>query len=159
MLTTLFYPSYILIALVIVLITIPKRDFKEYFIYGVLFGGLGDVVVVGLFQNLLNVIWFKNSGIFNALGQNLLSPLSWTLTVMIFLYFLPQQKLFRYIYVLGFAVFSVGYGYLVHNVGLFDFRPWFYPFFAYLTFLFWWSIISWVFIKTSSLVQRDYAKQ
>lgn len=147
--TTLFYPSYLLIAFIIVLLTIPKKDLKEYFIYGVLLGGLGDVIVVGLFQNLLNVIFFKNAGIFNVLGQNILSPPSWILTVMIFLRFLPSEKTFRYIYVLAFAVFSVAYGYLVHNVGLFDFKPWFYPYFAYLTFLFWWSIITWVFLRTS----------
>ncbi|WP_045575079.1 hypothetical protein [Desulfosporosinus sp. I2] len=155
MLTTFFYPSYILIAFIVVLITIPKNDLKKYFIYGVLLGGLGDVVVVGIFQNFLNIIWFKNAGIFNVLGQNILSPPSWILTVMIFLSFLPQQKTFQYIYVFAFALFSVCYGYLVHNIGLFDFRPWFYPSFAYLTFLFWWSFITWIFIRTSSLDKRD----
>ncbi|TGE31080.1 hypothetical protein [Desulfosporosinus sp. Sb-LF] len=152
MLSTLFYPSYILIAFVVVYLTIPPKDLKKYFIYGMLLGGVGDVVVVGLFQNVLHIIWFKNTGIFNFLGENLLSPPSWMLTVMIFLRFLPLRKLFQYAYVLGFAVFSVGYGYLVHNVGLFDFKPWYYPFFAYLTFLIWWSTITWVFVKTSSLM-------
>ncbi|WP_088187169.1 hypothetical protein [Desulfosporosinus sp. FKA] len=153
-LSTLFYPSYILIAFIIVILTIPQKDLKNYFIYGVLFGGFGDVVVVGLFQNVLHIICFKNAGIFNVLGENLLSPPSWILTVMIFLRFLPLQKLFQYAYVLGFAVFSVGYGYLVHNVGLFDFKPWYYPFFAYLTFLFWWTTITWVFVRTSSLIRN-----
>ncbi|WP_075364798.1 hypothetical protein [Desulfosporosinus metallidurans] len=155
MLTTFFYPSYLLLAIIIVLTYIPKKDFKEYFIYGFILGGLGDVVVVGLFQNLLNIIWFKNAGIFYVLGQNLLSPPSWILTVIIYLRFLPRRQPFLYIYVLTFALFSVAYGYLVHNVGLFDFRPWFYPFFSYLTFLIWWSIITWIFNKTSSLTQRD----
>ncbi|TGE35668.1 hypothetical protein E4K67_24390 [Desulfosporosinus fructosivorans] len=154
MLHTLFYPTYILIAFIVVLLTIPQRDLKNYFIYGVLFGGLGDLIVVGLFQNVLHIIWFKNAGIFNILGQNLLSPPSWILTVMIFLRFLPSRKLFQYAYVLGFGAFSVGYGYLVHNVGLFDFKPWVYPLFAYFTFLFWWSTITWVFVKTSSLIRN-----
>jgi hypothetical protein len=140
---------------IFVLITIPKNDFREYYIYGILLGGLGDIVIVGLYQNLLNIIWFKNAGIFNVLGQNLLSPPSWALTVMIFLRFLPQRKTFQYFYVLTFALFSVGFGYLVHNIGLFDFKPWFYPFFAYLSFLAWWSIITFVFIKTSSFVKRN----
>lgn len=154
MLSALFYPSYILIAFIVVFLTVPQRDLKNYFIYGVLFGGFGDVVVVGLFQNILHIIWFKNAGIFNVLGENLLSPPSWILTVMIFLRFLPLRKLFQYAYVLGFAAFSVGYGYLVHNVGLFDFQRWYYPFFAYLTFLLWWSSITWVFIRTSSLMTK-----
>ncbi|WP_242947485.1 hypothetical protein [Desulfosporosinus lacus] len=155
MVSILFYPSFIFLMFIVVLITIPKKDFKEYFIYAMLLGGLGDVVVVGLFQNLLHIIWFENAGIFNVLGQNILSPPSWILTVMIFLRLLPPQKMFQYFYVLGFAAFSVMYGYLVHNVGLFDFKPWFYPVMAYFTFLVWWSIITWVFIKTSSIAKRD----
>jgi len=154
LLLTLFYPIYILIAFIVVLLTIPQRDLKKYFIYGVLFGGVGDVIVVGLYQNVLHIIWFKNAGIFNVLGQHLLSPPSWILTVMIFLRFLPLRKLFQYAYVLGFGAFSVGYGYLVYNVGLFDFKPWVYPLFAYLTFTFWWSTITWVFVKTSSLIRN-----
>ena len=155
MLTTFFYPGYLLIAFIVVLIYVPKKDFKEYFIYGLILGGLGDVLVVGLFQNLLQIIWFKDAGIFNVLGQNLLSPPSWILTVIIYLHFLPQRRPFLYIYILTFALFSVGYGYLVHNVGLFDFRPWFYPIFSYFTFLVWWIFITWLFIKTSSLAKRD----
>lgn len=154
MLQTLFYPTYMLIALIVVLLTIPQRDLKKYFIYGVLFGGLGDIIIVGLYQNILHIIWFKNAGIFNVLGQNLLSAPSWILTVMIFLRFLPIRKLFQYAYVLGFGAFSVGYGYLVQNVGLFDFKPWVYPLFSYFTFTFWWAAITWVFVKTSSLISN-----
>ena len=155
MLSILFYPTYILIAFIVVLLTIPQKDLKRYFIYGVLLGGFGDVVMVGLYQNVLQVIWFKNAGIFNALGQNLLSPPSWILTVMIFLRFLPLRKPFQYAYVLSFGIFSVGYGYLVHNIGLFDFKSWYYPFFAYLTFLFWWATVTWIFVITSSHIKNS----
>jgi len=154
MISTLFYPTYILLAFIIVLITVPKKYFKEYFIYAILLGGLGDVVVVGILQNLLHVMKFENAGIFNVLGQNILSPPSWILTVTIYLRFLPQQKTFQYVYVLAFAAFSVAYGYLVHNVGLFNFRPWLYPYFAFLLHLGWWSIITWVFNRTSPLAKK-----
>jgi len=45
------------------LIYIPKKDYKTYFIYGLIIRGLGDVVIVGILQNLLNIMWFKNMGI------------------------------------------------------------------------------------------------
>ncbi|WP_459929558.1 hypothetical protein [Desulfosporosinus burensis] len=155
MATTFFYPVYLLIAFIVILIYVPKKDFKEYFIYGLILGGLGDVLVVGLFQNLLHIIWFTNAGVFDILGQNLLSPPSWIFTVIIYLRFLPQRRPFLYLYILTFALFSVGYGYLVHNVGLFDFKSWFYPLFAYFTFLCWWIFITWLFIRTSSLAKKD----
>ncbi len=148
-----FYPAFLIFLLILSLIFIPKKDYKEYLIYGFLGGGLGDMVVVGIFQNLLHIIRFKNTGIFNVLGENFLSPPCWTLTVMLFLYFLPKQKLFQYLYILTFAGYSVGFGIIVHNVGLFEYRPWFYPVFSYLTFLGWWIFNAWFFIKTSPLVR------
>ncbi|KJS86991.1 MAG: membrane protein [Peptococcaceae bacterium BICA1-8] len=155
MVKILFYPIFLLMIFILSLIYIPKRDYKEYFIYGVLIGGLGDVLVVGLFQNLLHIIWFKNAGIFNALGQNLLSPPCWLFVVMLFLRFLPRRRPFLYLYVITVAFSSVGYGMLVRNVGLFDYQPWFYPFFSFLTFLGWWSFATWIFLKTSTLSKSD----
>ncbi len=153
MVTQWFYPVYLIIAFGLSLIYIPRRDYKEYLSYGLLVGGLGDMVMVGLFQNLLHIIRFKNAGIFNVLGQNFLSPPCWTFTVMLFLHFLPRRRSFRYLYIVTFGCFSVGYGLMVHNAGLFDFRPGYYPVFSYLTFLFWWSFTTWLFLKTSPLAK------
>ncbi len=155
MAATLFYPVYLVIVFSLSLIYIPKKDYKEYLIYGFLLGGLGDMLVVGLFQNLLKIMWFKNQGIFNVLGQNFLSPPSWTFTVTLFLYFLPRKGIPLYIYVPTFAAYSVGYGLIVHNAGLFDYRPWFYPVVSYLIFLGWWTFIAWVFLKTSYLAKSN----
>jgi hypothetical protein len=153
--TILFYPVYLAIALIMSIIYIDKKDYKEYLIYGIVLGAFGDMLVVGFFQNLLHVMWFKNQGIFNVLGHNYLSPPSWAFTVMIFLNFLPRKGVFQYLYVFTFAAFSVGYGLITHNVGLFDFKPWFYPVVSYFIFLGWWSLITIVFIRTSRLAKND----
>lgn len=154
MVATFFYPVYMLLGFIIVVIFVPKKDLKEYFTYGVILRGLGDLVVVAIYQNLFQVMWFQNAGIFSVLGQNLLSPPSWILTIIIYLHFLPHRKVFMWVYTLAFAAFSVGYGYLVRNAGLFDFKPWLYPYLSFLTFLLWWVIITWLFCKTSTL-RRD----
>lgn len=153
MTNALFYPFYIFVGTLLTLLLIPKRDYKEYFLYGFLIGGLGDIVVVLLFQNVFHIIQFKESGIFNVLGLNFLSPPSWVITVMLFLRFLPERSVFLYLYIFTFGLFSVSYGYIVHNVGLFDFKPWFYPFFSFLTFLSWWSFTAWVFKRTSNMTK------
>jgi hypothetical protein len=154
MATALFYPIYLIITFSLTLIFIPKKDYREYLIYGFLLGGLGDMVVVGLFQNILHVIWFKNAGIFEALGQNFLSPPSWTFTVMLFLFFSPRKGISQYLYVLTYAAYSVGYGLMIRNAGLFGFRPWLYPVISYFIFLVWWASIIWVFKKTSRLAKN-----
>ncbi len=153
--TLLFYPVFLVITFGLTLVFIPKIKYKEYFIYGFLIGGLGDIIVVALMQNILGVMWFKNQGIFYVLKMMALSPLSWTVTIMIFLYFLPSTKSFRYPYILTWACISLGYGYIVHNIGLFDFVDWLYPIPAYLIFLCWWSFASWLFRKTSPLALEE----
>lgn len=150
----IFYPGYLLFAFILTLIFIPRKEYKNYFIYGILLGGLGDFVIVLIFQNLLGIIWFKNQGMFNVLDQIALSPPSWTLTVMLFLYFLPARRLFLYPYVATWAVTSVGFGYVVRNAGLFDVQPWFYPIPGYLTFLSWWVAVTWIYTKTRGLLEK-----
>lgn len=152
---TLFYPVFLLIVFLFTLLFIPREDYKEYLIYGVLVGALGDMVTVGLYQNVFHIIVFKNAGIFNALGLNFLSPLCWIAVVMLYLRFLPNRRWFRYFYVVTFAAFSVGYGLLVRNAGLFDFREWVYPGFAFFTFLAWWLFATWLFLKTSPLAKAE----
>ena len=155
MITLLFYPVFLVITFCLTLIFIPKTKYKEYCIYGILIGGLGDIIAVGLFQNILGVMWFKNLSIFYVLKMMALSPLCWTVTVMIFLYFLPAKKSFRYPYIFTWAGISLGYGYIVHNVGLYDFLNWFYPIPAYLIFLCWWGFASWLFRRTSPLAKEE----
>lgn len=155
MVTALFYPVYLTIAFSLSLIYIPQKVYKEYLIYGLLVGGLGDMLVVGIFANLLHFMWFKNAGIFDILGQNFLSPPSWTFSVMLFLYFLPRRRPFLYLYIVAFTMYSFGYGLMVRNCGLYDFQPWFYYPIAPLNFLGWWTFAAWVFMKTSPLAKND----
>lgn len=152
--TLLFYPVYLLTGFALTLIFIPQKEYKEYLLYGIIVGALGDVIMVGLFQNLFHIMWFKNMGIFNVLGQNALSPLSWIVTVMLFLRFLPGRKIFFYIYILTFGCASVAYGIVVRNANLYDFQAWFYPIPSYLIFVMWWSFAAWLFNRTSSLIPR-----
>lgn len=154
MITLLLYPVFLLITFCLTLIFIPKEKYKEYFIYGFLIGGLGDIIVVGLMQNILGIMWFKNQGVFYVLKMMALSPPSWTVVVMIFLYFLPTKKYFRYAYILTWGGYSLGFGYLVHNAELFDFVSWLYPIPVYFIFLCWWSFASWLFRKTSPLAKK-----
>lgn len=151
--TTLLYPVLLVLLFTLTLIFIPRRDYNKYLFYGFLVGGLGDIISVALFQNILHVMWFKNQGIFYVLGQNALSPPAWTLTVMLFLFFLPRWPSFLYLYIATWAFASLGFGYIVRNAKLFDFLSWFYPIPAYFIFLTWWSFAALLFLKTSPLAR------
>lgn len=148
--TNLFYPVFLIMTFLLTLIFIPREEYKEYLIYGFLVGGLGDIIVVSIMQNAFGIMWFKNQGIFNVLGHIALSPPSWTVTVMLFLYFLPNRRWFLYPYVVTWALHSLAYGYIVRNVDLYNFVPWLYPIPAFFVFLVWWIFAAWLFITTSS---------
>lgn len=150
--TELFYPGYLIITFILTITFIPKKRYKEYFLYGVLIGGLGDIIIVFLMQNILGIMWFKNQGIFNFYGQIAFSPPGWTVTFMIFLHFLPKhRKWFLYPYLIAWTFASLAFGKVAQNVGLFDFTPWLYPVPGFLIFLGWWSFGAWLFMKTSPL--------
>jgi hypothetical protein len=147
LLQSLFYPGFLTITFILTRIFVPREKYKKYFVYGFLVGGLGDIIVVSIMQNLLGFIWFKNQGIFEVLGHMGLSPPSWTVTVMIFLWFLPTRRYFLYPYVATWAAYSIGYAAVVRNLNLYNTVDWLYPIPAYFIFLGWWSFAAWLFIK------------
>lgn len=146
--TDLLYPVFLVMMFILTVIFIPRQEYKRYLVYGLIVGGIGDVVAVTLYQNILGVMWFQNQGLFFVLGHHALSPLGWTLCVMVFLYFLPDRNTFLYPYILAWAGLSLAYGYVVRNAHLFDFKEWFYPLPGYITFVIWWSFAAWFFLRT-----------
>ncbi len=147
--TNLVYPILLVFALFLSLSIIPREKYRVYLIYGFLVGGLMDVLIVTILNNFLGIIQFKNQGIFNALGHHALAPICWTLIMALFLYLLPKPSIFLYFYILAWGLLSIGFGYIVHNVGLFDFQPWFYPFPALIIFIVWLTFAAYLFRNTS----------
>ncbi len=61
---------YLLFALSVGLATylvIPKEQFKKFFIYGLIFGGILDSLIVILFGKVFSFFQYKNMGVFNIL--------------------------------------------------------------------------------------------
>lgn len=154
--TSLVYPVFLFATLIFSLLLIPQKKYREYLMYGFLVGGFIDVVAVMLLQNLLGIIWFKNQGVFYVLGHHALSPLGWTLAVMLFLYFIPRRRSFLYFYIVSWSFLSIGFGYIAQNADLFDFQDWYYPIPALITFVIRWIFAAWLFNKTSSIANSTF---
>lgn len=150
----LYYPIFLTLAILLTLILIPRDRYKQFFIYGFILGGLGDFVIAGLLS-YLGIAWFPNAGIFQLGRLNILSPLSWVPVTMLFLRFLPQRPLFLYGYIFTFATFGVCHGYVIQNVGLYDFQPWYYPGGAFLIILGLLSLITFVFIRSENSLEMN----
>jgi hypothetical protein len=130
------------------LIIIPKKCYKKFFLYGLIFGGLMDSLVV-IVLSLLKLIQFRNMGYLNF--QNLfpiVNPLTWIFVFMLFFYFLPVSKSFFYLYILGFTLSGMLIGSLLSNLNLFeDHIPYCHPLFFLLEFFF----AAWVYRRREEI--------
>lgn len=156
----LFYPVFVLVVGLAIIIFIPRERLRGLVPVAAVLGGLGDVVTVWLFQDVLKIIWFTNLGMWECANQHFFSPIGWTMVMILYFYFYPRHlKLLRYLYTAAWAVLAVGYGLLVRNVGLYDFRPWFFPLPIFLTFLAWFAFAIWAYHALGAATPPDDAER
>lgn len=134
------------------LILIPKEKYKKYFIYGLLFGGVGDTIMVTIMSKWLHLFNYKSMGVLNILNlYSLWTPITWTFVFAVFFYLLPVRKVFLVPYLLAFIGFSTIMGTAMSNLGLFEYTKPFYQYIDLVGFILWEVIAAWVFIKNERI--------
>lgn len=143
---TLYYIIFASITAVTVVIVIPKKELKKYFLYGLIFGACGDVLVYSTLH-AFGLVKYKN---FGGLGiwedYSLATLLTWLFTFMCFLYFLPTKRWFTVIYIAAWSVLNYSIGVVMRNYGMFEFAGkngyWLFAVFAL-----WYSFAAYAFRK------------
>lgn len=115
-----FYPAVAATLFVMTVLFIPQELYKRFFLYALVTAALPDVVLVPVLQNVLHIIKFTNSGVFNVFGLNFWGPVSWALLHMLFFRFMPERTAFLAVYVVAFTMLAEGFGLMLRNVGLFQ---------------------------------------
>lgn len=124
----MLYPVFIALVTSFLLIALPRSELRLLIPYGLVLGGLHDYLFSLVFGDLLGFFEFTSPGLFDASGYLVLAPLAWSLVVIFFLYFFPKEHDYLgYLYILAWALMATGYSQVVEHVGLFTYRPWFYP--------------------------------
>ena len=85
------------------------------------------------------------AGVFNVLGFNFFTPVTWALLHMLFLYFLPEQPFFLVVYVVAFTMLSEAFGLVLRNLGLFTATPLYFAVVFPLVFGAWYTVAAWFF--------------
>ena len=146
---------YLIIAAIIggaAIALIPKEKYKRFFIYGLLFGGLGDSIIVPLLSKIFPLYQYKNMGVFNILGlYSIWTPITWTFVFAIFLYLLPIRKVFLVPYIITFVGFNVAMGMVMHSLGLFEYKKPLYQYLDLISFSLWFIIAAWIYIKAERI--------
>ncbi|MDX9872813.1 MAG: hypothetical protein RBT41_10390, partial [Clostridia bacterium] len=115
-------------------IAIPKKEYKKFFLWGLLFGGILDVIIIIMLGPILNLTKYQNMGIHGIFGiLPFWTPIAWIFVLMLFFYFLPIHRYFLYLYVLGFAIFGYMVGIVLQNMDLYEYLG-SYIYFAPITF-------------------------
>ncbi len=83
----MFEPSFYLIFAVVTglvsFVIIPRNLYKRFFLYGLLFGGIGDTALASIFH-LMGFLSYKNMGVTSIFGIfSFWTPISWTFYFMI----------------------------------------------------------------------------
>ncbi|KAF1084791.1 hypothetical protein SPSYN_01961 [Sporotomaculum syntrophicum] len=134
---------------------IPRHEFKRYLIYGFIFGGIADVVVIIVLEPILNLIKYHNLGPFSIYGLfSFWTPVSWMFAFMIFFYFLPVRKVFLIPYIIGFSLFGYMVGIVLNGLGLFEYIG-IQKYLAPIVFFVWFSISAYVYFRIGNIKLRN----
>jgi hypothetical protein len=136
------------------IILIPKEHYKKYFIYGLFFGAILEIFMVGVLSGLFHWFQYKNMGPFNVFNLfSFWTPLAWMFTLMVFLYCLPARRLFLFLYIPSFGLFGYMVGIVLQNFGLFEYLG-IYKYIAPVVFTGWFAVAAWAYIKTEKITLR-----
>jgi hypothetical protein len=146
----IIYFLFAMLPAIATVVLIPRKVYKRYFLYGLIFGGIGDTVGTILLSNL-NLIKYKNMGEFNVLGiYSIWTPMTCMFIMMLFLYFLPIRRLFLVPYVIAWVGLNWAVGFVMQQFGLFEYIG-IYKYFAPLTFLLWYSGSAWIYLRAGDV--------
>ncbi|MTI59359.1 MAG: hypothetical protein FH762_05095 [Firmicutes bacterium] len=145
--------TYILMSLVVAglaLILIPKKEYKHYFLYGMIFGGVGEVIVV-TFLRYIGLVRYRDMGSFNILGLfPFWTPLTGMFVFMIFFYLLPVRKGFLITYIICFSALNYGTGLMLNQLGLFEYVE-IYLYIAPFISILWYSLAAHVYFRSGGI--------
>lgn len=140
---------YFLFAATIGLVTviaIPRNLYKKYLLYGLMFGGIGDSLLVAIIH-FLGYLNYKNLGATSLFGIfSFWTPIAWTFYFMLFFYFLPVRKVFLVFYVLVFVLLNYAVGTVMSQSGLYEVIG-IYKYIQPFIYLVWCAISAWAFLK------------
>lgn len=128
-------------------------EIRRLFIYGLIFGGLVDLILVCIIGNLTGRFGYINYGPFGLLGIHIMAPISWTIFFIIYFYLLPEKKVYIYPDVFMGFFFSILFGHMISGLSILKLT---HPIDSIIAFLLWFPIATWGYFR---LTNNTYRKE
>ena len=132
---------------IILVSIIPKADIRRFSFYGILFGGMLDVVFVSI-ANLLGEFKYINYEPFGLIGIHVVAPTAWSIFFIMYFYFLPNKKVYIYLYTLAGIGYSVFFCQTITKLGVLTLAHGIVS--SIIPFVLWFPIATWGFLKLTN---------
>lgn len=105
------YPIYTSIIAFITFALVPRKEIRRLAMYGIFFGAVTDVFFI-LLVGIIGMGKYINYKYFGAFGIPLFPPIAWTAYFILYLYILPKNKPWNYL----FPAIASGYSVFLSNI-------------------------------------------
>ncbi|HWQ71659.1 MAG TPA: hypothetical protein VN370_04975 [Desulfitobacteriaceae bacterium] len=113
----LIYPIYTISFALILIANVPREEIKRFSIYGIIFGGIIDLLVHA-FGYLTGLFSWVNYGPFGFIGVHIFANITWAIFFIAYFYFLPEKKPLNYLYAAAGVIFATIYYNMVIDLGI-----------------------------------------
>jgi hypothetical protein len=108
---------YTFIFAVIMFVTVPRTEIRRLSIHGIIFGAVIDVVLVTI-ANAIGAFRYINYEPFGMIGIHFFAPISWAIFFVLYFYFLPEKKIYIWIYTAAGIFYSTFFCQTITKLGV-----------------------------------------
>ena len=132
----------------ILVAVVPRSEIRRLAIYGMIFGGLFDVIVVEA-GNLLGEFRYINYEPFGLMDLHFMAPISWTIFYILYFYFLPERNGYRYLYTLMGIFYSMLFCQMITKLGVLSLGHGIID--SIIPFVLWFPVVTWGYLRLTRL--------
>ncbi|MCR3923003.1 MAG: hypothetical protein NUK65_10900, partial [Firmicutes bacterium] len=131
----IYYFTFTFLMALFMIILIPREDIKRLFGISFVWGYFGSLVFVITLGRLMSLFSWQETA-FTFLNSPFLLNLAWVPALMLYLYFLPKEKVLFWLYLLTFALVSAGLDSIFNQLGTLQYISW-NPFARFIVAIVW----------------------
>ena len=118
-----YYPIFSGFMFILAYLLIPREKFTNLFWFGLIWGFLFSIIYVLIFGNLFNLFRYQHVEPFTFYGSPLWINFAWIFAIMLYLYFLPQQRIWYLfpLYIFTFSIASAALDTIFNKTGMLEY--------------------------------------
>jgi hypothetical protein len=133
---------------IILVAVVPRKEIHRLSIYGIIFGGIFDIVVVTI-ANITGSFRYINYEPYGLIGIHFAAPISWSIFFMLYFYFLPEKKPYIYLYTVIGIFYSIMFCQMIAKIGIIKLSHGLID--SIIPFIFWYPIAIWAYLRLNKI--------